>query len=76
MVEVSHRPGGLGVALFQRRVARRVLHAGRMVCHAPEAIVESARLDFWSGVVGALHADGGDGVAGVEARRFRRATAD
>ena len=32
--------------------------------------MESARLDLWPGVVGALHDDGGGGVARLEARRI------
>ena len=59
-------------SLFQRRLARRLFHAGRMVCHAEQAMVESAGVDTRSGMVGALYDDGGGGVAGVEAWRIRR----
>ena len=68
------RSRGLAGPLFQRRIARRVLYAWGMVYHAEKAVVESARLDLWAGLVVALHDDGGGGVAGLEARRFRRST--
>lgn len=60
--------------LFQRRFARRVLHAGRVVWGFEKAIMESAGLDFRTGLDGALRDDGGGRVAGLETRRIRRAT--
>jgi len=39
---------------------------------APEALVESARMGVWAGLVGALRHDGGGSLAGLETRRVRR----
>ena len=49
-------------------------HAGRMVCFAAKAIVESAIVDFWPGVDRALPHDGHRRVARLAARRLGRAT--
>jgi len=64
----------MGAALFCGCGVRRPIHAGRMVCVAEEAVLESARLDIRPGVVGALHDDGRGRMARVEARRVRSAT--
>lgn len=42
------------------------IYAGRGVCGVEEAGLESAGVDLWAGMVGALYDDGGSGLAGVE----------
>src|SRR5512135_2401612 len=57
--------------VFSGRIARRRVHAGRLVRNAEETILESACMDLWSGVDRALYHDGRGGMAGVETRRLR-----
>jgi len=69
------RPNGpgsrrLAAALFCGGGDGRIVHARRMVCVVEEALVESARLGFRTGVDGALRDDGGGSLAGVASRRL------
>jgi hypothetical protein len=70
----SRAPARKSMALLRRGGHGGLVHAGRMVCGAQEAVVESPGRAVWPGVDGALHHDGGGRVAGVEAGRIRGAT--
>ena len=60
--------------LFARRNRRVCNHfqRQRLVYGNQQAFVESARLDFWAGVVNALSDDGRFGLAGVEKLWIRK----